>query len=114
MAEKLMTVCDVCGKPAVETVTFRTSSGNRVKDYCAAHLSELLKGSRTPKRGRRPSAVRAATATPPTAKPVARKRLARKKVAARKTPRKKTTAKAGYSKNGKRLGRPPSSRARMS
>ena len=49
-----MLVCDTCGNPAVETVTFRTSTGNRQRDYCAPHLQELLKDSRAPKRGKKP------------------------------------------------------------
>ena len=115
MAEELVIVCDTCGKPAVETVTFRTSSGNRVKDYCAVHLQELLKGSRAPKRGRRPGA--AAASVPSTSgarKTSTRKRSTRKRAAAGKksTTRKKTSARPGFSKNGKRLGRPPASKGR--
>ena len=54
MAERMMLVCDECGRPAAETVTFKTSSGNRLKDYCSEHLRALLEGSRAPKRGRKP------------------------------------------------------------
>lgn len=57
MAERLMLICDICTNPAVETITFKTSSGSRLKDYCSTHLQELLKGSRPPKRGRRPNQV---------------------------------------------------------
>jgi hypothetical protein len=52
-----MLVCDTCGNPAVETVTFRSKAGNRQRDYCARHLQELLKDSRAPKRGRKPGSV---------------------------------------------------------
>lgn len=116
MAEKLMVVCDVCSKPAVETVTLRTSSGNRVKDLCAVHLQELLAGSRAPKRGRRPGAAIAVTTTAGARTTATRKRSSRKKVAAgrKDAARKKTVARPGYSKNGKRLGRPPASKARKS
>jgi hypothetical protein len=99
MAEKLLLVCDICGAPATETVTLKTSSGNRQKDYCATHLQELLSGSRIPKRGRKPTGAASATrsGTP----------VRRKKATARRS--KATSARAGYSKNGKRLGRPPGS-----
>ncbi len=56
MAERTMLVCDTCGRPAAETVTFKTSRGNRQRDYCTQHLDELLGPSRAPKRGRRPGA----------------------------------------------------------
>lgn len=115
MAEKLLLVCDTCGNPAIETVTFKTSSGNRQKDYCAAHLQELLKGSRAPKRGRRPGSTGGAASSAPAAKKVTtRKRSTRKKAASRKktSARKATGARPGFSKNGKRLGRPPGSKAK--
>jgi hypothetical protein len=110
VAEKLLLVCDVCGNPAVETVTFKTSSGNRQKDFCATHLQELLRGSRTPKPGRRPGS-RSTAATTSAKKTTTRKRSTRKKSTGRKktVARKKTSRKPGYSKNGKRLGRPPGS-----
>ena len=44
-----MLVCDTCGRPAAETVTFKTSRGNRQPDYCTQHLDELLGPSRAPK-----------------------------------------------------------------
>lgn len=115
MAEKLLLVCDICAKPAVETVAFTTSSAKRQKDYCADHLQELMRGSRAPKRGRRPSSTGAAVASsaPRGKKTTASKRSTRKKVATRSkttTARKKASAKPGYSKNGKRLGRPPGSK----
>jgi hypothetical protein len=49
MAEKTMLVCDVCGKPATQSVTFKVDGRNRVKGFCEQHLSELLKGSRAPR-----------------------------------------------------------------
>ena len=105
VAEQLMLVCDVCGAPAAETVTFKTSSGNRQKDYCATHLQELLRGSRSPKRGRKPSA---AAASPRRKATTATTRRA-KRTGSRKKATARTGARAGYSKKGKRLGRPPGS-----
>jgi hypothetical protein len=88
MAERTMLVCDTCGRPAVETVTFKTTSGNRQRDYCSPHLAELLAGSRTPKRGRRPGSSNAA------AKKSGARSAGRKKATARKTrSKKKVTAK---------------------
>jgi len=62
--EAVVLVCDLCGKPAVETVRFRVRERNLEKDYCAAHLAELEAGARRPRRGRQ-SATRVA-ATPAT------------------------------------------------
>jgi hypothetical protein len=103
MAEKLLLVCDICGAPAAETVTFNTSGGNRQKDYCATHLQELLRGSRVPKRGRKPGTTRASTSG--RTKTAAKRTGGRTKTAARKA----TGSQKGHSKNGKRLGRPPGS-----
>jgi hypothetical protein len=52
MAEKTIVVCDVCGRPATEVVTIKTSRGNFVKDLCAQHVSELTAGARKPRPGR--------------------------------------------------------------
>src|SRR5437763_14246445 len=57
MGEQTILVCDVCGKPAVETATIRVGGRNFVKDYCATHLSELTAGARAPRRGRRRAVV---------------------------------------------------------
>lgn len=78
MAEATVLVCDVCGKPATESVTFRANGRNRVKDFCAMHLASLLEGSRAPKRGRRPGSVNSS----------ARKSTA-KRTAARRRPKAK-------------------------
>lgn len=86
MAEKMILVCDTCGKPAAETVTIKAARGNFVKDLCASHVSELVAGARRPRRGR-PKAVVAGAA--PSA---AKKTAARKKTSAAKRrgrPRKK-------------------------
>ena len=81
MAEKTILVCDVCGKPAAETVTIKVSRGNFVKDLCATHVNELVDGARKPRRGR-PRVVAAGSAPK---KPAARKATARKTSGARKT-----------------------------
>ena len=52
MAERTIVVCDVCGEPATETVTIKTSRGNFVKDLCARHVTELTAGARKPRPGR--------------------------------------------------------------
>ena len=64
MAEALMLVCDVCGRPAEESVTIRAGRVNRMKDLCRSHLQELLAGTRTPRRGRKPTVAKASTAAP--------------------------------------------------
>ena len=82
MAEKTILVCDVCGRPAAETVTIKVSRGNFVKDMCATHVNELVAGARKPRPGRRRGAVAKGTPSAPT-----------------KTAPRKTT--------GRRRGRPP-------
>src|SRR4051794_9034681 len=52
MAEAMVLVCDVDGKPAVETVKIVTAGRTLSKDLCAAHLAELLNGAHAPRRGR--------------------------------------------------------------
>jgi hypothetical protein len=52
MAERTIVVCDVCGEPATETVTIKTTRGNFVKDLCARHVTELTAGARKPRPGR--------------------------------------------------------------
>jgi hypothetical protein len=66
MGERLILVCDVCGKAASETVTIRAGSKTVLKDLCSTHLGELLSGTRAPKRGRRRAAVAAPSETAPT------------------------------------------------
>jgi topoisomerase IA-like protein len=85
MAERMMLVCDTCGRPAAETVTFKTSRGNRQRDYCTQHLDELLGASRAPKRGRRPGATGASAAgKTKTSKKTTAKRTAKKSTTTRK------------------------------
>jgi hypothetical protein len=62
VAEQTILVCDVCGRPAVESATFRVNGRSYVKDYCSTHLSELTAGARAPRRGRRKAAVATAPA----------------------------------------------------
>ncbi len=52
MAERTIVVCDVCGKPATETVTIKAARGNFAKDLCATHVTELVAGARRPRPGR--------------------------------------------------------------
>lgn len=63
MAEATVLVCDVCGRPSVQTVSIKAGRLSRQKDLCKAHLDELLSGARAPKRGRRKAVV--ATAESP-------------------------------------------------
>ena len=64
MAEKTIVVCDVCGKPATEMVTIKTSRGNFVKDLCAQHVTELTAGARKPRPGRPRKMGETSAATP--------------------------------------------------
>src|SRR5947208_1544051 len=99
MGEQTILVCDVCGRPAVETATIRVGGRNYVKDYCAQHLSELTAGGRAPRRGRRKGVAGAA----PTAAPKRRGRPPKSAAAKRATARKRSTAKKS---SGRRRGRP--------
>lgn len=62
MAERTILVCDVCGRPAAQTVTFKVGRRNLQKDYCDVHLQELAAGARTPRPGRRRGTVVASPA----------------------------------------------------
>ncbi len=70
MAEQVILVCDVCGKPASSRVNFTVNTGGGraagqrfAKDLCATHLSELVANASKPRRGRRRATV-AKSATP--------------------------------------------------
>jgi hypothetical protein len=63
MAERVVLVCDVCGSPAQQSVTFRLGSRSLAQDLCATHLQELVRASHTPRRGRRPRATSPSAAT---------------------------------------------------
>ena len=84
MAEQTIVVCDVCGKPATETVTIKVARGNFVKDLCAQHVTELTAGARKPRPGR-PRKFAASGAEAP-------RRRGRPRKTATNGRRKKTTA----------------------
>jgi hypothetical protein len=93
MAEKTIVVCDVCGKPATETVTIKVARGNYAKDLCATHVTELVAGARRPRPGR-PRKLAGATA--------AQARRGRP----RKTPASKTAAKRSGRATARRRRQP--------
>src|SRR4051794_20537592 len=95
MGEALVLVCDRCGQPAVETVSFRAGGSNLVVDLCQGHLDELLVGARTPKRGRKPNTVTLATPKRTQARKAASSKSGRKKTVTRRKPtaHRKATAK---------------------
>jgi RNA polymerase primary sigma factor len=103
MAERTVIVCDVCGKPAAETITIKANSGNYAKDLCAAHVAEFIAGGRKPRPGRRKGQVsRKRTAGGATRKTGVRKTGARK-TGARTTGTRKSAAKKT---TGRKRGRP--------
>jgi hypothetical protein len=57
MAEKVVLVCDECGDPANESVTFKLGSRTLAKDLCRRHVQELVRNAHAPRRGRRPGAA---------------------------------------------------------
>ena len=105
MAERVMLVCDTCGKPASETVGIRAGGRSLQKDVCDAHLAELTNGARQARRGRpRGSTSKRAAASGPRKKAAARsprkktasrKKSSRKKAARRGRPRSRSAAAAG-------------------
>jgi hypothetical protein len=84
MAESVMIVCDVCGKPAEESVIIKVGGANLAKDLCAAHLRELVSGTHKPKRGRKPGAT-SGTATATTPRRRGRPKGTTRKTSARRT-----------------------------
>ncbi len=98
MGERTILVCDICGQPAVQTVTFKVGRRNLQKDYCSTHLQELTAGARAPRRGRRPGVVASPAkrrGRPPKAAGAAKRRGRPKKTAtATRRPRKTPTAAA--------------------
>jgi hypothetical protein len=89
MAEKMVVVCDICGRPATETVTIKVARGNYVKDLCGTHVNELTAGARRPRPGRPRKLAGAADTVTPRRRGRPRKTTARK---TRKTAGKKTAA----------------------
>ena len=93
MAERTIVVCDVCGKPATETVTIKVSRGNYAKDLCAAHVTELVAGARRPRPGRpRKMAGETSAATP--------KRRGPRKTVGKRTGRKRSATKGRAQASG--------------
>jgi len=104
MAEKTIVVCDVCGKPATETVTIKVARGNYAKDLCAAHVTELIAGARRPRPGRPRKMAGAAAAAAPKRRGRPRKAAGRpKKTAGRKRSagRRKTQASGSSARSAK-------------
>lgn len=62
MAEKVVLVCDVCGRPAAESVTFKTGNRTLAQDLCPTHVEELVRNSHAPRLGRRPNVALASAA----------------------------------------------------
>ena len=88
MSESVVVVCDVCGAVAEEGVIIRAHGQNYAKDLCSKHLKEVLAGTHTPKRGRRPgSTAKRTTAKRTTAK-------SSRRSPAKRTARRRTRAKA--------------------
>lgn len=103
MAERTIVVCDVCGKPATETVTIKVARGNFAKDLCAAHVTELVAGARRPRPGRpRKMAGSAQAAAAPKRRGRPRKSAnGRRKTAGRKATRARKTAQSSASSAGR-------------
>jgi hypothetical protein len=98
MAEKTIVVCDVCGKPAAETVTIKVARGNYAKDLCAAHVTEMVAGARRPRPGRPRKMAGAASAAAPKRRGRPRKAAGRaRKTAGRKRPTARRKAQASGS-----------------
>ncbi len=78
MAQALVVACDVCGSPAVQTVTLKVAARSYQKDVCQTHLDEMVQGARAPRRGR----PRTKTAPVATRKTSRRKSSAKRKTSA--------------------------------
>ena len=104
MAERTIVVCDVCGKPATETVTIKVARGNFAKDLCAIHVTELVAGARRPRPGR----PRKMAGSAPTAEAPKRRGRPRKTVG---RPRKATTGRKAKRTRRKAQSSPSSARA---
>jgi len=84
MAERVVLVCDVCGSPAQQSLTFQLGSRRLAQDLCATHLQELVRASHAPKRGRRPTATARAASAPAARSPRPRRRAGTKSSASKK------------------------------
>ena len=65
MAERVVRVCDICGEPATQSVTFKMGGRSLAQDLCETHARELVARSHTPKRGRKPGSSSAGAAAAP-------------------------------------------------
>jgi hypothetical protein len=93
MGERTILVCDVCGRPAVDSATIKVGRSNWTKDLCQVHLNELTAGARKPRPGRRAGTF----AAPAGSLTASGKRRGRPPGSKNKNP----------SGNGRRRGRPP-------
>ena len=48
MAERVVLVCDVCGSPAEQTVSFSVGARKLAQDLCGTHLQELVRAHMLP------------------------------------------------------------------
>jgi hypothetical protein len=103
MAERTIVVCDVCGKPATETVTIKVARGNFAKDLCATHVTELIAGARRPRPGRPRKMAGSGQAAAPKRRGRPRKRVGR--------PRKASTGRKATRARRKAQSSPSSARA---
>jgi hypothetical protein len=116
MAEQVVIVCDVCGAPATSSVAIAVQAGGSragqrfAKDLCDAHLTELIHGTRKPRRGRRRGSVASASddGAPKAARPRGRPKGSKSaaKAARRGRPKKAASASASAAAP-RRRGRPP-------
>lgn len=110
MAEQTILVCDVCGRPAAETVTIKVARGNFAKDLCATHANELVAGARKPRPGRRRGTTVASSSSSKRSTGGRTKRAGAKRSGAKRSNAKRSNAKRSDAKSGaKRRGRPPKS-----
>ena len=93
MAEKIVLVCDVCGRAAAQSVHFKLGNRSLVQDLCPTHVEELVRHSRSLRRERRAGVQVAPAASPKRSRP-ARERVATRpsgKRAKAGSPRKRIT-----------------------
>jgi hypothetical protein len=94
MAQALVVVCDVCGLPAVETVSLKVAARSYQKDVCQTHLDEMIQGARAPRRGRpRTKAAPVLAGSAPAKRKTSAKRTtsAKRKTSAKRTARKRAS-----------------------
>ena len=96
MAERTLTLCDICGEPAQQSVTFKVAGRSLAQDLCGTHLQELVRLSHAPKRGRKPGALSRRSSSPqPSIAKSGRRRLSpsspSKRGGKKSAPRRRTT-----------------------